>query len=233
MPREPGGLGATMRQVVVAEEELGSWSGAAALAAAMHLHLTLVQKWRLRCGDRAAAGRRERPGDVHERWFGLGVPDDHGRRGRGRLPPGRPQGVLHPGPGRGRDLHLRRTREPRPGRGRAARGGAAVGSGCADRRDLGHAAGDAAGRAGAGRRAADRGDAGAAACRAVGAAGRRRRDRRRPGGRRGHARHRHDRETARGRRGRRGPPTRLLSPRPAPRWPATRSRPCRSRTAPA
>ena len=37
VPVELGGLGATMRQVVLAEEELGSRSGAAALAAAMHL----------------------------------------------------------------------------------------------------------------------------------------------------------------------------------------------------
>ena len=48
VPVELGGLGASMRQVVLAEEELGSRSGAAALAAAMHLYLTLVQRWRWR-----------------------------------------------------------------------------------------------------------------------------------------------------------------------------------------
>jgi acyl-CoA dehydrogenase len=50
VPVELGGLGATMRQVMLAEEELASHSGSAALAAAMHLYLTLVQCWRLRRG---------------------------------------------------------------------------------------------------------------------------------------------------------------------------------------
>jgi acyl-CoA dehydrogenase len=60
VPAELGGLGASMRQVVLAEEELGSWSGSAALAAAMHLYLTLVQRWRLRRGapDAEAVLRR-------------------------------------------------------------------------------------------------------------------------------------------------------------------------------
>ena len=60
VPQELGGLGASMRQVVLAEEELGSWSGAAALSAAMHLYLTLVQRWRLRRGapDAEAVLRR-------------------------------------------------------------------------------------------------------------------------------------------------------------------------------
>ncbi len=60
VPVELGGLGATMRQVVIAEEELGSWSGSAALSAAMHLYLTLLQKWRLRRGapDAEAVLRR-------------------------------------------------------------------------------------------------------------------------------------------------------------------------------
>lgn len=60
VPVELGGLGASMRQVVLAEEELGSWSGSAALAAAMHLYLTLVQCWRLRRGapDAEAVLRR-------------------------------------------------------------------------------------------------------------------------------------------------------------------------------
>jgi acyl-CoA dehydrogenase len=56
VPVELGGLGATMRQVVLAEEELGSWSGPAGLAAAMHLYLTLVQCWRRRRGAPDAEG---------------------------------------------------------------------------------------------------------------------------------------------------------------------------------
>jgi alkylation response protein AidB-like acyl-CoA dehydrogenase len=50
VPVELGGFGASLRHVVIAEEELGSWSGSAALAAAMHLYLTLVQCWRRRRG---------------------------------------------------------------------------------------------------------------------------------------------------------------------------------------
>lgn len=50
VPTELGGRGASMRQLVLAQEELGSWSGAAALASTMHLYLTLVQCWRLRHG---------------------------------------------------------------------------------------------------------------------------------------------------------------------------------------
>lgn len=56
VPAEFGGLGASIRQVVLAEEELGSRSGASALAAAMHLYLTLVQCWRHRRGAPDAAG---------------------------------------------------------------------------------------------------------------------------------------------------------------------------------
>ena len=56
VPAELGGLGATTRQVVLAEEELGSHSGAAALSAAMHLYLTLVQCWRRRRGAPDAEG---------------------------------------------------------------------------------------------------------------------------------------------------------------------------------
>ena len=56
VPTELGGLGASMRQVVLAEEELGSHSGAAALSAAMHLYLTLVQCWRWRRGAPDAEG---------------------------------------------------------------------------------------------------------------------------------------------------------------------------------
>jgi alkylation response protein AidB-like acyl-CoA dehydrogenase len=60
VPTELGGLGATTRQVVLAEEELGRWSGAAALSAAMHLYLTLLQRWRWRNGaaDAEAVLRR-------------------------------------------------------------------------------------------------------------------------------------------------------------------------------
>ena len=56
VPTELGGLGASMRQVVLAEEELGRHSGAAALSAAMHLYLTLVQCWRRRRGAPDAEG---------------------------------------------------------------------------------------------------------------------------------------------------------------------------------
>jgi acyl-CoA dehydrogenase len=60
VPVELGGLGASIRQVVLAQEELGSRSGASALAAAMHLYLTLLQRTRLRRGaaDAAVALRR-------------------------------------------------------------------------------------------------------------------------------------------------------------------------------
>jgi alkylation response protein AidB-like acyl-CoA dehydrogenase len=50
VPAELGGLGATLPQVMLAEEELATHSGSAALAAAMHLYLTLVQCWRHRRG---------------------------------------------------------------------------------------------------------------------------------------------------------------------------------------
>ncbi len=56
VPTELGGLGASVRQVMLAEEELGSRSGAAALAAAMHLYLTLLQRWRWRRGAPDAEG---------------------------------------------------------------------------------------------------------------------------------------------------------------------------------
>lgn len=50
VPVELGGLGAGMREVVLAQRELARWSGSAALAATMHLYLTMVQCWRLRRG---------------------------------------------------------------------------------------------------------------------------------------------------------------------------------------
>lgn len=56
VPPEFGGLGASWRQVVLAQAELAHWSGAAALASAMHQYLTLVQRWRYRRGAADAAG---------------------------------------------------------------------------------------------------------------------------------------------------------------------------------
>ncbi len=47
-PVELGGGGATLRQLVLAQEELGRWSGAASLSSTMHHYLTLLQCWRLR-----------------------------------------------------------------------------------------------------------------------------------------------------------------------------------------
>lgn len=60
VPVELGGLGASYRQVVLAQEELGRWSGASALASTMHLYLTLLQRtrWRRGAPDAAAALRR-------------------------------------------------------------------------------------------------------------------------------------------------------------------------------
>jgi alkylation response protein AidB-like acyl-CoA dehydrogenase len=60
VPTELGGAGASLRQVVLAEHELARWSGAAALSAAMHLYLTLLQRWRYGRGfaDAEAALRK-------------------------------------------------------------------------------------------------------------------------------------------------------------------------------
>ncbi len=55
VPTEVGGLGATLRQVVLAQAELARWSGAAGLASAMHHYLTLVNRWRDRRGAPDAA----------------------------------------------------------------------------------------------------------------------------------------------------------------------------------
>lgn len=60
VPVELGGGGAGMREVVLAEIELGRRSGPTALAAAMHLYLTLVQCWRLRRGAPDAEGALHR-----------------------------------------------------------------------------------------------------------------------------------------------------------------------------
>lgn len=60
VPAELGGGGAGMREVVLAQLELGRHSGPAALSAAMHLYLSLVQCWRRRRGapDAEAALRK-------------------------------------------------------------------------------------------------------------------------------------------------------------------------------
>jgi alkylation response protein AidB-like acyl-CoA dehydrogenase len=50
VPTDLGGAGATMRQLVLAQHELGRHSGAAALSSTMHHYLTLVQCWRRRRG---------------------------------------------------------------------------------------------------------------------------------------------------------------------------------------
>ena len=144
VPAELGGLGATMRQVVLAEEELGSHSGAAALSAAMHLYLTLVQRWRRRRGAPDAEGVLRRVADdglvlatsggsdwVCPTTTAVEVPR--------RVPARRAQAVLQPGAGRRGDLDVRDARRARPGRGRAARRRAAVRARGLDRRDLGHA----------------------------------------------------------------------------------------------
>ncbi|ETK31623.1 acyl-CoA dehydrogenase family protein [Microbispora sp. ATCC PTA-5024] len=56
VPAEFGGLGVGLRQVVLAEHELARHAGSAALAAAMHLYLTLVQLWWHRRGAPDAEG---------------------------------------------------------------------------------------------------------------------------------------------------------------------------------
>ncbi|MGW5262092.1 acyl-CoA dehydrogenase family protein [Microbispora sp. NPDC004025] len=60
VPTEFGGLGAPLRQVVLAEGELARHAGSAALAAAMHLYMTLVQCWRHRRGAPDAEGALRR-----------------------------------------------------------------------------------------------------------------------------------------------------------------------------
>ena len=56
VPVDLGGSGATMRQLVLAQHELGKHSGAAALSSTMHHYLTLVQVWRRRRGAPDAEG---------------------------------------------------------------------------------------------------------------------------------------------------------------------------------
>ncbi|MFC5996281.1 acyl-CoA dehydrogenase family protein [Pseudonocardia hispaniensis] len=56
VPTELGGLGAGLRQVVLAEGELARRAPSTALSAAMHLYLTLVHCWRRRRGAADAEG---------------------------------------------------------------------------------------------------------------------------------------------------------------------------------
>jgi acyl-CoA dehydrogenase len=56
VPTDLGGAGATIRQLVLAQHELGRHSGAAALSSTMHHYLTLVQCWRRRRGAPDAEG---------------------------------------------------------------------------------------------------------------------------------------------------------------------------------
>jgi acyl-CoA dehydrogenase len=48
VPEDLGGLGASMRQVCYAQQELARWCGSTALAANMHLYITLLQCFRRR-----------------------------------------------------------------------------------------------------------------------------------------------------------------------------------------
>ena len=56
VPTDLGGAGATLRQLVLAQHELGKYSGAAALSSTMHHYLTLVQCFRRRKGAADAEG---------------------------------------------------------------------------------------------------------------------------------------------------------------------------------
>ncbi|MCV2490762.1 acyl-CoA/acyl-ACP dehydrogenase [Geodermatophilus sp. YIM 151500] len=60
VPADLGGLGASWRQVVLAQHELARWSGSASLASAMHHYLTLVHRYRHHRGapDAGATLRR-------------------------------------------------------------------------------------------------------------------------------------------------------------------------------
>jgi acyl-CoA dehydrogenase len=63
VPEDLGGLGATMRQVCYAQAELARHDGATALAATMHLYLTLTQAFRRRKGAADAEGVLRRVAD--------------------------------------------------------------------------------------------------------------------------------------------------------------------------
>jgi alkylation response protein AidB-like acyl-CoA dehydrogenase len=56
VPKELGGLGATMRQVCYAQAELAKYCGATALAINMHIYVTLVTMYRWRHGAAAVEG---------------------------------------------------------------------------------------------------------------------------------------------------------------------------------
>ncbi len=48
VPVDLGGGGATLRQLLLAQEELGRWSGSASLSSTMHHYLVMLQCWRRR-----------------------------------------------------------------------------------------------------------------------------------------------------------------------------------------
>jgi alkylation response protein AidB-like acyl-CoA dehydrogenase len=56
VPKELGGLGATLRQVCYAQAELAKYCGATALAINMHIYVTLVTAYRWRHGATETAG---------------------------------------------------------------------------------------------------------------------------------------------------------------------------------
>ena len=56
VPKELGGLGATLRQVCYAQAELAKYCGATALAVNMHFYVTLVTAYRWRHGATETAG---------------------------------------------------------------------------------------------------------------------------------------------------------------------------------
>ena len=133
-----------MRQVVLAEEELGRHSGRGRAllddAPLPHARAVLAAPPR-RPGrrGRAAQGRRRRLVMATSGGSDWVSPSTTADRGTGRLPARRAQGVLLAGPGRRGDLDVRDARRARPGRRRAARRRAAVVARRLDRRDLGHA----------------------------------------------------------------------------------------------
>jgi alkylation response protein AidB-like acyl-CoA dehydrogenase len=63
VPGDLGGAGATIRQVCYAQAELARHDGATALAASMHLYITLMQAFRHRMGAPDAAGVLRRVAD--------------------------------------------------------------------------------------------------------------------------------------------------------------------------
>ena len=63
VPRELGGLGATIRQVTMAQRELARHCGSTALASAMHQHVTAFPAWRYRRGMPGAEATLRRVAD--------------------------------------------------------------------------------------------------------------------------------------------------------------------------